>query len=249
MRILHLVHQYLPEYVGGTELYTRWLAQAQRRRGHPVGVFYRRSAEGRGREGRLDAGDVQVWAAWAGIVTPTRRFFHTFDDRPMRPLWEQTLRDFAPEVVHIEHLMGLPVSLVDVLRRRGIPYVITLWDFWWVCANANLLTNYDRTICDGPRAFLNCARCALARANRPGLWPAQPPLAGVMAWRNRLLRRVLANAAALIAPTRFVHRWYADHHAPAARLVTIPAGLEEPGTPIRRPVSSGAPRPVRFVYI
>ncbi|MEZ4517888.1 MAG: hypothetical protein R3C44_14085 [Chloroflexota bacterium] len=39
MRVLHLVHQYAPEHVGGTELYAQTLAQAQTRRGDEVAVF------------------------------------------------------------------------------------------------------------------------------------------------------------------------------------------------------------------
>ncbi len=245
LRILHLVHQYLPEHVGGVELYTRWLTQAQSQRGHEVAILYRRSAEGTGQEMRAE-GDVRVWAAWNGVVSPGRRFLHTFRDPPMLPLWEQVLDTFAPDLVHIEHLMGLPVALASVARQRRIPYTITLWDFWWVCANAQLLTNYDQTICAGPRGYLNCARCALARVERPYLWPALPPLAGLMAWRNRLLRRVLKGAGALIAPTPFVHRWHTAHRVPRERLVTLEPGLEHPRT-----ITRGAPtdRPLRFGYI
>ncbi|HDQ71230.1 MAG TPA: glycosyltransferase, partial [Chloroflexi bacterium] len=242
---LHLVHQYLPEHVGGVELYTRWLTQAQARQGHQVAIFYRRSAEGVGREMRAE-GDVCVWAAWAGATPPTRRFLHTFRDPPMISLWEQTLVEFAPDLVHVEHLMGLPVALIRVLRQRRIPYVITLWDFWWVCANAQLLTNYDQRICEGPRAYLNCARCALARAGRSGLYPVMPPLAGLMAWRNCLLRQVMVDAGALIAPTEFVHRWYAAHRAPQERLVTLLPGMEEPELSPRTPRAGG---PLRFAYI
>ena len=251
MRILHLVHQYLPEHVGGTELYTHWLTRALRERGHAIAVFARRSAEGTGLEKR-EAKEGEVWFAWSGVVRPTRRFLATFREPWLAHAFARVLDEFQPEVVHIQHLMGHPVELAHMLHRRGLPYVITLWDFWWVCANANLRTNYDQTICDGPRAYFNCARCALARANWPGFWLALPPLAGLMAQRNRLLRGVLAGANALIAPTRFVHRWYADHRAPSERLMTIPAGLERPRQlppDDSRAGRGDAPRPLRFVYI
>ena len=39
MRILHVVHQYPPEHVGGTELYTQALARRQAAAGHQVAVF------------------------------------------------------------------------------------------------------------------------------------------------------------------------------------------------------------------
>jgi glycosyltransferase involved in cell wall biosynthesis len=246
MRILHLVHQYMPDRVGGTELYTHWLTEMLSQRGHQVSIFYRRSAEGKGLEHRRDA-DIDVWTVWNGLLNPARRFAVTFGDPHIVRSFEHVLLEIEPDLVHIEHLMGLPVALVDALRRRGIPYVITLWDFWWVCANAQLLTNYSQEVCDGPRAYLNCARCAVARVGRPWLGSAFPLLVGAMAWRNHLLRRVLAGARALIAPTPFVRRWYAAYGAPEDTLTVIEPGLEE-AVNLSPPVRSAEDR-VRFGYV
>ncbi|MFN2111111.1 MAG: glycosyltransferase [Anaerolineae bacterium] len=247
MRILHLVHQYMPEYVGGVELYTRWLTHAQAQAGHQVSIFYRRSGEGNGVEPRTEEG-VQVWAAWHGLVTPTRRFRATFGDPALVPLFEQVLDTEQPEIVHVEHLMGHPTALIDVLRRRHIPFVVTLWDFWWRCANAQLLTNYDQTVCPGPQAhYLNCARCALARAGKLGLSVMAPLFAPLMAWRNQRLLRALRAAAALIAPTSFVKRWYADHSAPRETLRVLLPGLERPPSlPSRQREKDSN---VRFLYV
>lgn len=248
MRILHIVHQYLPEKVGGTELYTHWVSQAQARRGHRVEVFYR-SAAGQpaiALETRTDEAGVRIWAARHGPATPNRRFLATFGDRRLAAAFERVLNETQPELVHIEHLMGLPIALIHALRRRKLPFVVTFWDFWWVCANAQLLTNYDQQICDGPRAYLNCARCAAARAGKPGFWPAWPPLAVLLARRNQLLRQVMAAAHQLIAPTEFVRRWYQKHGAPAEKLITLPPGLEDPPAAPRSPRSAG---PIRIAYI
>lgn len=246
MRILHLVHQYMPEQVGGTELYTRWLAHALSQRGHQVTIFYRRSAEGIGQKHRIEDG-VYVWAAWAGLLSPTRRFLVTFGDPPMVRAFEHVLEEASPDLVHIQHLMGLPVALVRSIQRRGLPYVITLWDYWWVCANAQLLTNYSQQVCDGPQAGLNCARCVLARADHPRLWPALPPVAGLLAWRNHLLRQVMKAASGLIAPTEFVRRWYTTHGAPTERLLVIPPGLKRAAVVSRQRQRPNGP--VRFAYI
>jgi glycosyltransferase involved in cell wall biosynthesis len=246
MRILFLVHQYLPEHVGGVELYTRWLAQALSQRDHQVTVFYRRSAKEVGLEQRTEGG-LQIWAAWNGLLSPTRRFLVTFRDPLIAGAFERVLEQTRPDLVHVQHLMGLPAALSRSIHRQGLPFVITLWDFWWVCANAQLLTNYSQQICDGPRAYLNCARCALARAGYSQLWPALPVLAGPLARRNHLLREIMQAAGCLFAPTAFVRDWYKAHGAPAQNLIVVPAGLDYPvrGSPL-------APRseaPLRFVYI
>jgi glycosyltransferase involved in cell wall biosynthesis len=245
MRILHLIHQYIPEYIGGSEFYTQWLANALVQRGHQVTVFYRRSAQGIGREHRVDKG-VHVWAAWTGLLNPIRRFLTTLRDPPMVRAFEYVLEETRPDLIHIQHLMGLPAAaLLRSIRRRRIPFVITLHDYWWICANAQLLTNYSQQVCDGPQAYWNCARCALARVDRSRFWPALLPMTGLLAWRNHLLRQVIGAAGRLTAPTEFVRRQYAAHGAPTEKLLTIPLGLEY--TPVAsRQRSDG---PMRFAYV
>jgi glycosyltransferase involved in cell wall biosynthesis len=245
VRLLYVVHQYLPDHVGGTELYTCWLAGEMARQGHQVAVFYRREKKGSAIEHRID-GDVQVWGTRAGSIGPTRRFLATFGEASLRRAWKQVLEEWNPDLVHIQHLMGLPVSLIRAFRPRRIPYVVTLWDYWWLCPNAQLLTNYSGEVCEGPR-YWNCARCMLARAGFPGLWPAIPFLAGLAAWRNRLLRGVLDRARVLIAPTEFVQRWYAAHGVPEEKIVVLAPGLDNSMLPPQPP--RPADDTVRFAYI
>ena len=76
LRILHLVHQYPPEHLGGTELYTQTVARALSARAHPVSVFTRRNADGAGRTETQDA-DVAVHMAWTGALSPTQRCLST----------------------------------------------------------------------------------------------------------------------------------------------------------------------------
>lgn len=251
MRIVHLVHQYLPEYVGGTELYTQALAYGLTARGHDVAVCYRCSGKGQGHSERDEDG-VDVWAMWDGAVTPRSRFLASFRLSSMVQTFEHLLDTVQPDIVHIQHLMGLPLALLRVIAARQIPYVVTLHDYWWVCANAQLLTNYDETICDGPRAYLNCARCALVRAGAGALYPAIPALAGLMTWRNRRLRAILLEAASIIAPSAFVRRWYASafsHSDIVQRVTVIPHGIEPPLSVDQTPYLDLHQGPRRVAYI
>ncbi|MCP4422512.1 MAG: glycosyltransferase family 4 protein [Chloroflexi bacterium] len=230
MRILHLVHQYPPDHVGGTELYTDWLTRALQQKGHEVAIFHRRSADGTGLDHRKEDGR-RIWSAWNGRFQPTNRFLSTFQNRPLQTVFEQVLAEFQPDIVHVQHLMGLPTQLLTSLRRKQIPYIVTLWDFWWVCANAQLLTNYSEEICDGPKAYLNCAKCALARARQPLSQPLLPLLALPLALRNGRLRNVLLQANQLIAPDKFVKQWYIDHGLPASQVEVALPGLDYPEKP------------------
>jgi glycosyltransferase involved in cell wall biosynthesis len=236
VRIAQLVHQYPPSYVGGTELYTQSLSRALVERGHDVAVFCRESAPGVGSERAVEEG-VLVVRMWADTPSASRRFLSTFGDRAASRLFEQFLDDVQPDIVHIQHLMGLPVNSIQRLRQRRIPFVITLHDYWWVCANAQLITNYSGALCDGPRFYLNCACCALARAReRPGhpqasgchLWPVAPALAPLLAWRGHLLHAALRQAQRLIAPSRFVQRWYNSQGVRRGSVECISHGVDRP---------------------
>jgi glycosyltransferase involved in cell wall biosynthesis len=246
LRILHVVHQYSPEFTGGTEIYTQTLASAQVGNGHQVNVFYRSFQAGRSAGHRVE-NDIGVW--WAGDqqIGPARRFLATLRDPALVDAFKQTLQQTAPELVHIQHMMGLPLDLLDIIEQRGVPYVVTLHDYWWVCANAQLLTNYSHKICDGPALCANCARCALARIGAPALWPAIPGLAAALARRRQLLGRVLHRASGLIAPSRFVKDWYAAHGFPAERISVVPHGIDVPAQQPRR--SRRTDDPVRFAVI
>ena len=247
MKILHVVHQYLPEHVGGTELYTYWAACGLVKQGHQIAIFHRRFAPGMGLDHTHTPDAGKIWSAWCGDMSANKRFLATFKQNYLSDAFRRVLDDAQPDIVHIQHLLGLPLELINLLQPQNIPYLITLHDFWWVCANAQLLTNYSRKLCDGPQAYINCARCGLARAGRPNLWPAIPLLAAPLAWRNYRLRQVLNVADKIIAPSQFVRNWYVKHGIPSEKIVVIPHGLDSPDLPPNR--ARQLDRPLRFAYI
>ncbi len=228
MRILHLVHQYPPEHVGGTELYAQTLAQAQVRRGHQVSVVAPASLPpGKAVVGTEETG-VDVYRLPLGRRSSTGVFRSTFGNSRLAAGLAEVMDRVQPDIVHIEHLMGWPAAaMLDLLTERHIPYVIALHDYWYRCANAQLLTNTDQSICDGPDALaVNCARCALARAGLPGaLATAVSP---VMRRRNDVLGAVFAAAGCVIAPNEFVRSIVTGLGLPSDRLVVVPWGMDLP---------------------
>lgn len=247
MRILHLVHQYLPEHVGGTELYTQSLTQALAQRDHTVALFTRRDRAGQGWEQQEQQG-VQLYAAWAGVMSPTRRYLTSFGNQAITTAFGAVLDHFQPDFVHVQHLLGLPVALFDQLHQRKLPYLVTLWDYWWFCANANLLTNHSQQNCAGPQAYLNCTRCVVSRAGRSAAWVTAPAILGSLAWRGHLLKQILNRAQQIIAPSTFVQDWYLAHGVAGHKLHVLGSGVEAPPAhyaPAPRPLG----RPLRLLYL
>ncbi|MEM7801693.1 MAG: glycosyltransferase, partial [Chloroflexota bacterium] len=133
------------------------------------------------------------------------------------------LAEAQPDLIHIQHLMGYPLAAVKkILAEYGRPIVITLHDFWWVCANAQLITNYSQELCEGPNYHLNCGRCVVARAQRPILAPLIPGFALLLRQRAQQLKGILRLAIHIVTPTRFVADWYRSK----LDMLTLPFAVE-----------------------
>jgi glycosyltransferase involved in cell wall biosynthesis len=248
VRILHVLHQYFPDHVGGTEHYARSLAQEQQREGHEVAIFFRQGGEGRTLENER-VGGIQIYRATHGPFTPVRRFSSTLGDGYLAHSLIQVVSEVRPDLIHIHHLMGLPVNVVGELKR-SIPLVVTLHDYWWVCANAQLITDYDGQVCEGPRWWLNCARCGLAKTRLGATGPVSPFVMPVFGWRAGLLRRLMPRVTAWIAPTGFVASWHAAHGFDERRMHVVSHGIELPAADVaERAWDERRQAAVHFAYV
>jgi glycosyltransferase involved in cell wall biosynthesis len=236
MRVLQIVHQYPPEHIGGVELITQRLAHGLAARGHAVHVLTRALA---GLPDTSQESDVTVQRI-ALPASPSRRFLAAFSDTAALDTTRTLLQSFQPDVVHLQHLMGHPLGVARAIREAGAPYAITLHDYWYACANAQLITNFDDTACEGP-APAKCGQCAAARAGLPAL--AGVALAPLMRRRNDALREVLAGAAAVTVPSQFVRDLFSRLGCDTQRWRVVPYGLDL--CPQPRAPHAG----MRFAYI
>ncbi|MFQ5399192.1 MAG: glycosyltransferase family 4 protein [Anaerolineae bacterium] len=232
LRILHLVHQFTPDYLGGTELYTETLARYQVDMGHSVSILSPSHNENDGAPNAVDEVVGRVYRVPVGERSRIRVFKDAFVHQGLTHALTRILHAERPQVVHIQHLMGMPAHSINQVRDAGIAYVVTLHDYWYGCANAQLITNHDATNCNGPsRWYINCGRCALARAGKPGLQWLAPTVAPLMAARNKMLRSILQHAARVIAPTEFVRQTYVEMGSPTDNMIVVPHGIELPDDP------------------
>ncbi len=224
MRILHVLHQYLPEKVGGTELYTRTLARHQTRLGHEVALFTPATANTDWPLPQVED-RLRIYRVPLGERDARTIFRSNFHQPFIANAFKQVQHRETPDLVHVQHLMGLPWNLVQSIN---VPLVITLHDYWYLCANAQLITNFNNTICNGPKGWLNCAHCALARAGHSRALPLIPFLAPLFGFRHLQLRRVLQQAQSLIAPSQFTANVYEQMGISAQQIIVIPHGIHVP---------------------
>jgi len=173
---------------------------------------------------------VHVYRVPAGGRGPSAVFRSTFYHPSLAAAFAVVLAREQPDIVHLQHLMGIPTTIGAQIIQAGLPYVITLHDYWFGCANGQLLTNDTEMICAGPDVhFYNCGRCAVARA---GLTTAAGlmsfPVAPIMRRRNALLRPIFEGATRIMIPNEFVRRVFAGMGFSTESIVLIPLGLDAP---------------------
>ena len=147
MRILLTTQAFLPRSVAGVEVYTSRLAGALQELGHAVLVLtaahdlaaqphsLRRRAVG-----SLEVVEI-VNTHLEGTLEATYRV--PAIDRAI----ERVLEEFRPDCVHAQHLLNLSTGLLEAARRRGIPVVLTLHDYWLSCPRDGLRMQADGTLC------------------------------------------------------------------------------------------------------
>ena len=264
MRVLYLVHQYLPRYVGGTEIYTHGLARRAVAAGFEVAVVaYHESPS----PSVADFGVVR--RTYEGI--PVREVHYNLSVAPDPARYEhenvfvgdlvrRELEDFRPEVVHVMHAMKLSGAALDACRARGVPFIVTLCDFWFICPRHTLVRS-DGRLCDGPAHRLDCVRCLhdthgfvprrsallserrlLRRMRRGRRRREREPAAlwrdlHAIRRRNRYLARRLLAARRIIALSGFQKAVFVRNGLPAERVEVIEHGLEAAGLRpgLRRP--------------
>jgi GT2 family glycosyltransferase/glycosyltransferase involved in cell wall biosynthesis len=164
MRVMLVVHGFPPEARGGTEVYVRDLAIALAALPSiEIAVLTRHADPGRPQleVRRRRAGTVTVFS-----INNTFQLCAGFAESYENPLLLRVAADlvdeFAPDVVHIEHLTCLSTQLPGEIARRGIPVVLTFNDYWLACHRGQLF-DLDDARCDGPFDG-GCARCIPAGA-------------------------------------------------------------------------------------
>ncbi len=164
MRILQVVHDFLPNHLAGVEIYTDVVSR-QLAADHTVAILYSEvvpEAENyslrRGLHGQIETYELVNNHCFSDFA---ETYAHPEIDRRVR----EVLDEFRPDVIHIQHLLNLSLNLVAEARRRGIATIMTLHDHWLTCANGGQRFHRRLGRCEN----LDAARCGPCIAKLHGL--------------------------------------------------------------------------------
>ncbi len=221
MRILFILHQFYPEFSSGTEHVTLNLARCAQRAGHyvqvlacvvdPAACYGRRSS---GIDGALEITyhgvPVMLLPRELLPVTADCSFEIEFNLAESLANWIRLERF---DIAHVLHQMRMGTALLAV-QRCGLPYIVTLTDFFSACFRINLI-NLHNDLCLGPDEGMRCGKDCLV----------VPWTKDALIGRYKQARNLLAAAGIRVCPSNYVAERYRSIF-PGLGFIVIPHGMD-----------------------
>ena len=156
MRILQVVHGFLPQFRGGTELYLLGLARELRQQGHEVEIVSgtTHTAE----SPHCDLYEHEGFRVHKIVLAGSylEHWTRSFSPAASR-LFEEVVREVQPDIVHVQHWYRLSRNLIEICEGLGVPAVCTLHDLWTSCPR--IFRIREETFCERSLGSENCVDC------------------------------------------------------------------------------------------
>lgn len=266
LRIVIAVHGYPPSHSAGAERRAERTARWFASHGHEVQVLcFESIVSGEPKLDWKDGLQDGVLVRRLDLTHPTNwgSFTWAYDNPLLGSATEKMIDDFHPSVLHLFSGYQMTASVVRAAVRAGVPVVVSLTDYWWLCHRVNLLGR-NGTRCDSPTS-IGCARCRAEIYRRYRLPTNLLPVAATNFWklggsvaalgdrvgvseistRARVLRETLGTASALVAPSQVLADFYVRHGVNPKRLRVMRQGVQ-----INHPAREHHPSPtLRVGYL
>lgn len=231
MHILKIIHGYPPEYNAGSEVYSQSICNELSKK-HRVSVFTREenpyAADFEIRKQREPNND-NLCLYFVNHPMGKDGYRHA----QMDAAFGQLIDKLQPDVAHIGHLNHLSTGLVTELKKRSIPILFTLHDFWLMCPRGQFLTRSigkaeNLQLCSGQenrKCATHCYEvyCSGDEAHREkelDYWT------GWIADRMDVTRSIAQKVDRFIAPSRYLmNRFINDFAVPKEKISYLDYGF------------------------
>lgn len=245
MKVVLATHHFLPRYMAGAELYAYRVARWLQEHDHTVAVVCVESitdGDGRLRVEREEYDGLAVYRLYFNLARTPDPFRWSYWNPDIGAWFEGFLRQEAPDVLHVNSGYLLSASVIQAGRAVGVPIVLTLHDYWFLCPRLHL-RRPDGTLTVLPNRPAECAWCLMMEKRRYRLpdvasggrigrlataWleRRRSPRVQAIEERRRVLREALGQVTAFVAPSRFLRDLYIGQGLPPERFSLIRYGLD-----------------------
>ena len=191
MRIL-LVNKF--HYLrGGSEKYYFELAQLLKSKGHTVGFFSMKHEE------NITTGDPEYFVEEIDLNTGSKlKALDVIYSQENKRLMAKALEKFKPDIVHINNFQRqLSASIIDAIKEKNIPIVMTAHDLNPICPASIML--YNGEVCDDciTKGYAQCIKkkCVKGSTLKSTL--------GVMDKKYYDIHKVFRKIDCIISPSEF----------------------------------------------
>lgn len=146
--------------------------------------------------------------------------------KAVRPIWykqaqenlERLLDRYQPDIAHIHNLYHqLSPSILPILKKRGIPVVMTLHDYKLICPNYLLFTEGDVCKrCKGHKYY----NAILHKCHKDSF--AVSTYGAMEMTIHKLMQVYEKNVDVMIAPSKFVRDTFVEFGQSPSQIITIP---------------------------
>jgi glycosyltransferase involved in cell wall biosynthesis len=241
IRVLTLVHNHPHFHPGGAEIYALDLHRAMRASGRFDPLLL---AAAPGRDFPRDSGrafyrvqsDDPTELVW--VVQDFDHFFLTARDKKSytRHL-RSMLEEFDPQVVHVQHTLGLGLEALSEIRRTcpGVPILYTLHEFIPICFSRGIMLRRGTDERCSEASPWRCHQC----------FPERSPEDFFL--REKFVQAQLRLVDLFLAPSRALMNRYVEWGIPAEKIRFHEYGRRVPG----KPLDTGPPAvdTARFVFL
>ncbi len=216
MKIIKVIHGYPPTYNAGSEVYTQNLCQGLARN-HHVHVFTREENPFMPDYSLREEKDSFSKNITKHIVNlPLARHRYRYSHEAIDDLFGELIETVSPDIIHVGHLNHLSTTLIKEAKKRAIPVVYTLHDYWLICARGQFLqrnaTDYAEPwkFCDGQENRKCAEQCYAGYFS--GLSDASSR--EILYWeewfknRTNHIKEIVASVDLFIAPSRYLQTKY-----------------------------------------
>lgn len=233
MKILKVIHGYPMLYNAGSEVYSQTICHGLVKRGHEVHVFTREEDSFRPDGAVRKDYDEDVPEITIHLINNARhRDRYRLNVIDLR--FAELLDELKPDIVHIGHLNHLSTSLVFEAKKRQIPIVYTLHDYWLMCPRGQFMQMHSDdsnlwAACDG-QENKKCATQCYARYFSGDEDEKAQDIAYWENWVDRRMthiREIVKQVDLFISPARYLkERYEKDFDLPQEKSIYLDYGFD-----------------------
>ncbi|MGD2144389.1 MAG: glycosyltransferase family 4 protein [Anaerolineae bacterium] len=243
MKVLVAIHHFPPRYTSGAELRAYRTAKWLQDHGHSVPVICVEAIDGGDGPDLTYEDDVYhgllVRRLSFNLAATPDPFRWTYDNPWIGEHLRGYLVELAPHVFHLISGYLMSGSTLRAAHDLGIPTVVTLTDFWFLCPRITLLRS-DGQLCVPPFDAATCARCLAEEKRRYRIPGRIAPGVMQVFWRTRrervaqiqrrmdFLRETLNGVDAIISPSQFLREIFIRAGISPKRITSSRQGRDFP---------------------